>query len=152
MDYCGFKSRKSSVCQKLPQNWKFIAAEGASRIRKALRDAKVDVVLSSDETFVKFNDVSSLVLVPKGTKKVSSTLKSNEKDGCTVMVTLDMIGNRVFPPVIVLSGKFGKTNMKEYRSETKATIFFSKTHWMTGHCLKLYFKYLATYYPGKKLV
>ena len=91
------------------------------------------------------------MLVPKGTKKISSKLKSNDKDGCTVMVTLDMIGNRVLPPVIVFTGKFGKTNMKKYKSETKATVLFSQTHWMTVHCLKLYFKYLAAYYPGKKI-
>ena len=108
-------------------------------------------MLSSDETFVNFYECIDLSLVPKGTKKVASALKINEKEGCTVMVTLDMLGNRVLPPLIVFSGNFGKTNMKRYRSVTKATILFTKTHWMTVHCLKLYFKYLSLYYPGKKI-
>ena len=150
LEYCGFKARKSSVCQKLPANWKQLAHDGASRVRSAFQQAGVDIVLSSDETFVKFHESTDMFLVPKGTKKVGSALKFNEKEGCTVMVTLDMIGNCVLPPFIIFSGQFGKTNMKKYKSVTKATVLFSKTHWMTVHCLQLYFKYLSSYYSGKK--
>ena len=151
LDYCGFKARKSSVCQKLPTDWKSLALEGALRVRTMFREHEVDVVLSSDETFVKFHESTDMVLVPKGTKKVGSALKYNEKDGCTVMVTLDMLGNRVLPPLIVFSGGFGKTNMKKYKSFVKATVLFTKTHWMTVHCLQLYFKYLSCYYSGKRV-
>ena len=150
LDYCGFKARKSSVCQKLPHEWKLLALVGALRVRTKFSEANVDIVLSADETFVKFHEYSDLSLVPKGTKKVASALKFNEKEGCIVMVTLDMIDNRVLPPFIVFAGSFGKTNMRKYKSVTKATVLFTKTHWMTVHCLMLYFEYLSSYYPGKK--
>ena len=72
LECCGFKARKTSMCQKLPNNWKKLAHDGALRVRSTFRKAGVDIVLSSDETFVKFHESTDVFLVPKVTKKVGS--------------------------------------------------------------------------------
>ena len=151
LDYCGFTARKSTVCQKIPPDWRKQAFMGALRVRESLRDLGAEIILSADETFVKFHETTDMVLAPTGSKNVGTALKTREKSGCTVMVTLDMIGNRALPPFLIFSGKFGKTNMKKYNNLTKATVVFTQTHWMTVHTMKIYFKYLSKYYPKRKI-
>ena len=151
LHYCGFKARKSTVCQKIPHDWKEKAISISLRIRRFLSDSHVEIILSADETFCKFHETNNMVLVPIGSKNVGTALRYNEKDGCTVMVTLDMISNRVLPPFLIFAGKFGKTNMKKYNKVTKATVLFTQSHWMTVHTMKIYFKYLAKHYPSRKI-
>ena len=92
-----------------------------------------------------------MALVSKGTKRVGSVLKFNEKQGCTVMVTLDMIGNHVLLPLSVYTCNFDKTYIIKCRSVTKGTDLSTKTHRITVHCLKIYFKYVSSYYPMQKI-
>ena len=53
-----------------------------------------------------------LVLVPIYVKHVEEVFSANEKDRCSVMIILDMFSNITLPPLIIFTGKFGKTLMK----------------------------------------
>ena len=87
-----------------------------------------------------------------GVKRVGVALSVNEKNGCSVMITLDMHLNKALPPFIIFTGVFGALLMKKYKEMTKATVLFTDTHWMTSATNMLYFKYLSNFYKGKKLV
>ena len=90
-------------------------------------------------------------MAPKGVKRVGVALSVNEKNGCSVMITLDMLLNEALPPFIIFTGVFGAILMKEYQKMTKATVLFTETHWMTSATNMLYFKYLSNFYKGKKV-
>ena len=135
---------------KIPPNWKELSIAGACCVRKLFKEEDVDVVLSADETFLRFHECTNKVLAPIGVKRVGVALSVNEKNGCSVMITLDMHLNKALPPFIIFTGVFGALLMKEYKEMTKATILFTDTHWMTSATNMLYFKYLSNFYKGKK--
>ena len=129
-----------------------LSIDGAHRIRKLFLKEDIGVVLSADETFLRFRETSSKVLAPKGIRRVGVTLYVTENDGCSVMIPLDMFANIVLPLVIILTGVFGAKLMEEYKDIIKSTVLFTETHWMTSATNMLYFKCLSNLYPGKKLV
>ena len=45
------------------------------------------------ETFIPFHEFNSLILVPSGEKRAGSTTKLNEKEGCKLMVTMDLLSS-----------------------------------------------------------
>ena len=79
LEYFNFCSRKSTVSQSIPRNWRELAIAGALRIRKSFREKDVQVVIAADETFLRFHEASSTVVAPKGAKRVGTAMKSNEK-------------------------------------------------------------------------
>ena len=50
----------------------------------------MQVVIAADETFLRFHESSSSVVACKGAKRVGTAIKCNEKEGCTVMVSMEM--------------------------------------------------------------
>jgi len=70
-------------------------------------------VIAADETFLRFHESSSKVLAPKGAKRVGMALKCNEKEGCTLMVSMEMISSQLLPPFVIFKKKFGIILMKE---------------------------------------
>ena len=101
----GFVDRKKSIAKKTPFNWDTIVRESAHDIRDAFKEAGVEVVCSMDEFFNHFHCGGNSVLVPKGTKRVGSATKlGNEKEGCTVVVTMTLEASVVLKPTIVFAG------------------------------------------------
>ena len=49
-------------------------------------------------------------MVPIGVKRVVVTLSLNEKNGCSIMITLDMFAKITLPPFIIFTGVFGAYN------------------------------------------
>ena len=66
-----------------------------------------DVVLSADDTFLRFHECTKKVLALIGVKRVGVVLSVNEKNGCSVMIILDMLTNKALPPFIIFTGVFG---------------------------------------------
>jgi hypothetical protein len=66
-----------------------------------------DVILAANETFLKFHERDIRFLVPRGVKRVGSASKMDEKDGCTLMVTMDMATSQLTHPFIIFKGVFG---------------------------------------------
>ena len=143
--------RKSTVSQSIPKDWMNLAIQGASRVRQRFMDENVDVVIAADETFLRFIEANSKVVVPCGSKRVGTALKCNEKEGCTVMVSMDMNASQLLPPFIIFKGTFGKTLMKSWQRYSKSTVLFTSNHWMTARTNILYLQYLLQLYPNKKI-
>ena len=118
-------------------------------MRKLFKEENVDVVLTADETFLRFRQCTKKGLAPIGVKRVGLALSVNEKNGFSVMITLYMFANIALPLFIIFTGVFGTYLMNDI---TKATVLFTDTHWMTSATNMLYFKYLSNFYRGKKLV
>ena len=87
-----FSCRRKSLSQSIPLYWKDKALCGAERVRNRFQEENVEVVLAEDETFLKFHERSDTYIVPKGTKRIGSSGKFDEK-GCTLMVTMDMLSS-----------------------------------------------------------
>ena len=66
-------------------------------MRKLFIEEDVDVISSADDNFLPFHECTKNVLAPIGVKCVLVTLSVNEKNGCSVMITLDMFANIVLP-------------------------------------------------------
>ena len=73
---------------------------------KLFEEEDVDVILSADETFLRFHECTKKVLTPIGVKRVGVALSVNEKNGCSVMITLDMFSNIALPLFIIFTGVF----------------------------------------------
>ena len=89
---------------KNPPNWKELGIAGACRVRKLFKEEDVDVVLSVDETFLRFHECTNKVLAPIVVNGVGVALSVNEKNGFSVMITVDMCANIALPPFIVFTG------------------------------------------------
>ena len=126
---------------KNPPNWKQLSIDGACYVRKLFKEEDFDVVLLADENFKRFHECTKKVLAPIGVKLVGVTPSVNEKNGCSVMITLDMIANIALPPFIIFTWNFDALLMKEYKDMTKSTVQLTDTHWMTSATNMLYFKY-----------
>ena len=70
--------------------------------------------MAANETFICFHEQNSQILVPSGEKCVGSATKFNEKEGCTLMVTMDLLSSSLLQPFIIFTGKFGKNLMKQW--------------------------------------
>lgn len=147
----GLTVRKKTVSQSIPKDWRTIAIQSTSKIRQQFRKVGVSVVLSADETFIRFNESSDHCIAPKGIKRVGFCAKENEKGGVTLLPTLDMTSSRLLPPLIIFKAKFGARLMKDWSSYTKSFVVFTDSHWMTQHVMLLYFEYLMKYFPGQKI-
>ena len=88
-----FTDRKATISQQIPIDWKDRAREGAARVVKTFREKNVGAVMAPDETFIRFHERNSRILVPSGEKRVGSAAKFNEKEGCTLMVTMDLLSS-----------------------------------------------------------
>ena len=109
-------------------NWKQLNIDGAYHVRKSFKEEEIDVVLSADETFLRFRETTKKIWAPKGVKDVGVAILVNEMNGCSVVITLDMFANIELPPFIIFTGTFGAILMNDYKDMTKATVLFTDTH------------------------
>ena len=77
----------------------------AGHLRRAMQDANVDVVTNADQTFVLFHPKKKQVVAPQDVKHVGGKMKSNNKTGFTLMVTLELRSSEMMAPSIVHIGK-----------------------------------------------
>ena len=147
-----WESPKSSIAQKVPDNWKELALVGAERVRTLFLKEKVEVVLAADETFLKFHEKDDNLLVPRGVKRVGTASKIDEKDGCTLMVTMDMASSQLTTPFIIFRGTFGARLMKEWSGYKTSTVLFTENHWQTSSTVIIYLELLRKLYPTKRVI
>ena len=67
-------------------------------------------------------------MAPIEVKRVGVTLSVNEKNGCSVIITLDMFANIALLPFIIFTDVVGVYLIKEYKDMTKATLLFADIH------------------------
>ena len=148
----GYTLRKKTISQKIPIDWRQRSEEGAKRCRDKMLAENVDVLISSDETFMKFHESGSMVLAPVGAKRIGSALKIKEKEGCTVMVSIEMFSSRLLPPFVIFKGVFGATLMTKWQDYKTSAVLFTENHWMTAETNILYLQYLLDMYDYKKRI
>ena len=85
----------------------------------------MQVMIVADETFLWFHKASLTIIAPKGTKRVGIAIKSNEKEGCVVVVSIEIIFLQLLLPFIIFKGQFGKTLMKKWQDYSKAPFCLS---------------------------
>ena len=107
-----FTDRKATISQQIPIDWKDQAREGAAQIVKTFREKNVGAVMAADETFIRFHKHNTRILVPSGEKRVGTAAKFKEKEGCTLMVTMDVLSSSLLRPFIIFTGKFCRQLMK----------------------------------------
>ena len=151
LEYFNFCVRKSTVSQSIPHNWRELVLKAALRTRNKFKDEDVQVVIASDETFLRFHESSSTVVAPKGAKRVGAAMKCNEKEGCTLMVSMEMISSQLLPPFVIFKGQFGKTLMKRWQNYSRSSVLFTSNHWMTAETNILYLMYLLDLFKGRKI-
>lgn len=147
-----FTTRKSSIAQKVPDNWKELALVGAEPVRILFLNEKVEVVLAADEIFLKFHKRDENLVVPRGVKRVGVASKIDVKDGFTLMVTMDMASSQLTSPFIIFKGRFDARLMKEWSENPTWTVLFTKTHWQTPSTVIIYLEYLRKLYPSKRVI
>ena len=117
MKRIGFSSRKETVSQKIPNDWKEQSVAFSQNILKYFRDNNIDVVVCADQTFVRYLLAKEELLVPTGTRRVGTTVQSaDERKGVTLMLSafvrrnndVDKITTGLLPPFIVYNGKTGR--------------------------------------------
>ena len=122
----GYSVRKSTVSQKIPDDWRRLSELGSKRIREAFSRANVDVVLAADETFIRFHEDRGFVIGPTGEKRIGAAAQIDDKAGCTVLPTMDMTASRLLAPMVIFTGVFGATLMKKWQSYSDSLVMFTK--------------------------
>ena len=145
LEYCQYTNICPSVLQKK-------STYSAHRVRNCFVKKDVDVILSADETILRFHETTKNILALKGVKRVGVVLPVNEMNDYLVMRALDMFANITLPPFVIFIGVFCAYLLKQYKDVTNATVLFTDTHWMTSATNIIYFKYFSHFYRGKKLV
>jgi len=125
LEYFNFCVRKSIVSQSIPLDWRAHVVSAALRTRKKFKDEDALVVICADETFLRFHESSSTVVAPKGAEWVGASIKFNEKEGYTLMVSMEMISLQMLPLFVIFKGQFGKALMKKWQTYSKTSVLFT---------------------------
>ena len=70
-------------------------------LSKLFRDAKVEVMLNADRTFVYFYPEESVVVAPENTKRVGGRVNSDTKAGFTAIVKVNLGTSHMDAPFFV---------------------------------------------------
>ena len=73
----GWVIRKTTVSQKVPEDWPVIAQTEAKRICETFRAAGIDVLINADEMFLKVYPDNEHVIAPEGAKRMGSMMEKN---------------------------------------------------------------------------
>ena len=76
--------------------------------------AGVDVLLNADETFIHFYACDEKVVAPEGVRRVGSNIEEPQKEGCTVMMTMEFFTSTLVDAFIVLTAKHEGRLAKEW--------------------------------------
>ena len=68
---------------------------------KIFQEKNAEAVIAADETFIHFHESNLRTLVPSSEKHVGSTVKFNEKEGYTLIVTMDLLSSSLLRPFII---------------------------------------------------
>ena len=91
-------------------------------------EENADYIIGADETFLLFHQRYNKVVAKKGYKRVGVARKIDEKDGCTLMVSMEWSSSALIMPMLIFSGGFGKTLMKKWGKYENCTVLFTENH------------------------
>ena len=115
------------------------AKQNAKEIREKMAQADCDVIVNADQTFVNFNpEETKQVVAPTCVKRDGGSIKSDDKAGFTLMVSLEMRTSEMIAPFIVYNG----TKITEAQNQKK-TLWHKYSNWRNlsvGRCLRVVFQ------------
>ena len=143
----GLTGRKEIISQKIRNNWVELSKEFSKATRDSFLKAAVDVIVCADQTFVTFLLVQEDLLVPRGIKRVGTTIETNDRrKGVTLTLTalVSRSGRTVtlhsglLPPFMVFNRVTGKTLDKRHsdwsrRPGHSGGMNFQCKHWFDKH-------------------
>ena len=74
----------------MPKHWRNLTEVNGVALSKLLRDAKLEVMMNVNKTFVYFYPEESVVVRSKNTKRVGGIVNSDTKDGFTAIVKVNL--------------------------------------------------------------
>ena len=133
---------------------------------KSFTENKVTVVVTADQTFVRFLLAQEKLLVPTGVKRVGSNVqKADERKGVTFMLAAyfwkakgaDTIKRGLLPPFIVFNGKSGATLDKRYKDWSRreghsGSMNFQSKHWFDGPMTIRWINWLEGQFPQSERI
>ena len=164
LDRIHFTVRKNSIGQKVPVNWRELALADSTKIKQVFKEAQVDIVINSDQTFIRFFPEMEFVLAPSGAKRVGGKINTNEKSGFTVMVSCELNSSTMLDPFIVFDGTkkqdakdLHRTKWWKYRNwrmdapGRSAKVTFHPKHWFDEDITIEFLEFVLQLYPNKKV-
>ena len=152
----GYSLRKNSVGQTVPVDWYEQAIADAKAIRERMAAENCNVVVNADQTFVNFYPETKTVVAPVAVKRVGGNIKSDEKAGFTLMVSLEMGVSEMIAPFIVYNGTkiteaqnpkqtlwYKYQNWRDISKGRTSKIFFQKKHWFDDDITIEYLKFFT---------
>ena len=157
----GFSSRKETVSQKIPDDWKEQSIAFSKETLNFFREKNVDVVVCADQTFLRFLLAKEELLVPTGTRRVGTTVTGpDERKGVTLMLSAFInkgdngrVGKTgLLPPFFVFNGKTGKTLDKRYSDWSRrpghfGSMNFQDRHWFDRVITLRWIYWLVVQFP-----
>eukprot|EP00918_Siedleckia_nematoides_P068619 GHVU01149499.1.p1 GENE.GHVU01149499.1~~GHVU01149499.1.p1 ORF type:complete len:247 (-),score=20.03 GHVU01149499.1:404-1144(-) len=89
-----------------------------------------DGVFNADETFLEYNTTSQRSIAAQGSRHVGSLETFREKDGITVMVTVNCMESTLELPMLIFKGKPDANIQKRYTFAQGLHIECNSKHWM----------------------
>ena len=120
----GWLMKKNSIGKTVPEYWQKLAEVNAVALSKLFRDAKVEVMLNTNQAFVYFYPQESVVVALKNKKRVGGKVKLDTKDGFTTMVTVNLGTGQMDAPFVVCNG----TKLKDAKNP-KSNLAYRYRHW-----------------------
>ena len=93
----------------------------------------------------------SHVIAPVGSKRVGSTIKTDEKKGCTVMGAMGMFSSTLLPPFIVLEGAHFGLLHKQWVAYNRSFVTFQPKHWFDKIIMTQFIDFVYALYPEEKV-
>ena len=142
----GFTGRKETVSQKIRNNWVELSKEFSKLTRDFFLKAAVVVIVCADQTLVTFLLVQKDLLIPRGIRRVGTTIETNDRrKGVTLMLTAYVsrcgptvtLHSGLLPPFMVFN-KVTKTLDKRYSDWSRrlghsGSMNFQCKHWFDKH-------------------
>ena len=161
----GFTGRKETVSQSIPNNWKELSREFSEACLDYLMKNEVDIIVTADQTFLKFLLAQEELLVPSGVKRVGTNVKGpDHRKGVTLMLAAyawrkhgGKIVTGLLPPFIVFNGMTGKTLDKKYKDWSRRPGHFGSTnfqykHWFDGPITLRWINWLEGQFPQSEKI
>ncbi len=147
-----FSVRKESISQTVPKNWNELAIACAKQICEVMKSAGVTKLINADEMFLNFYPKETQLIAPTGVKRVGANRKENHMEGCTVMVSAEMMTSQLLAPFVIMTAQVEGNLSRQYADwEGSSAVNFNPTHWMTSQMAKRYLKWLTDCFPDEKI-
>lgn len=85
----------------------------------------------------------------RSSRRVGRTINvDDEKLGCTVTVSAELLSSRLLPCQIIMTGVFGANLSEAFAAHQPSLVLFNPTHWQNSMTFCMYLRYVINLSPG----